>query len=313
MGILDEAVKSRLTYTAYYPPLDKKQTMDIWKVNLQLLQARNQALEVDETAILRFAKKQYKHNATNHSVWSGRQIQNAFKVATALAEWDNRNLETPQSASDRRPRLLPHHFEVIAHGTEAFDSYLREAVGYTDAERAYNDMVRADEHEYESVGPRASYDFNNMPPASPVQAYRRSSNNLVPYRSNETEPNNGRSAQYGMGDRRLSTNWQRQPSPSTQPTAAHPHRRRQSSTVASNNFPTDIPTTSSRLENPVAQQLYQNQTPPQGQFQTAFEAQHELEDPDSDSDVSPEDQLSNSRFLSAPRIRGSTYGGIDRT
>jgi len=36
-GALDEAFKSRIHLTLYYPPLDLQQTVDIWKMNIDRL------------------------------------------------------------------------------------------------------------------------------------------------------------------------------------------------------------------------------------------------------------------------------------
>lgn len=288
--------------------------MDIWKINLQLLQERNKALDVDEKAILRFAKDHYKHNVLSNSVWSGRQIQNAFKVATALAEWDNRTSPSLHNEHNVRPKLLPHHFAVIAHGTEAFDRYLREAVGYTDAERAYNDMVRADEHEYESVAPRASHDFDPVPPtALPVHSHRRSSHNLGLYRSQETIIGYGRAAQHESSGNRAPILWQQQSSPSLQPTAAQPRRRRQSNMAASAHDLLDAHTSSPRLEGPAMQQIHQAESPVQRTAGQTLDAYDESGSEGTESDVDPGEQLSNSRYLEARDPRISRYSNFSRT
>jgi hypothetical protein len=75
-------------------------------------------------------------------------------VATALAEWDayskdvRHNIDTRVLKEDMpsQPRLLASHFNTIAVGTQAFNSYLQETTGYTDAERAFNATERADDY-----------------------------------------------------------------------------------------------------------------------------------------------------------------------
>jgi hypothetical protein len=154
VGVLDDAIKSRITWIAYYPPLDEQQTRKIWKVNIKLLEERNKCLQVDKKGILRFAKEHFTSSVDKGSTWNGRQIQNAFKVAAALAEWDTyskdvqHNIDTrvPEEDIPGQPRLLASHFNTIALGTQAFNSYLQEATGYTDAERAFNAMERADDY-----------------------------------------------------------------------------------------------------------------------------------------------------------------------
>ena len=152
VGVLDDAIKSRITWIAYYPPLDERQTRNIWKVNLRLLEERNTRLQVDKKAIMNFAREHFT-SSPREFIWNGRQIQNAFKVATALAEWDayskdvQHTIDTSVTVEDMRnqPTLRADHFNTIATGTQAFNSYLQEATGYTDAERAFNAMERADE------------------------------------------------------------------------------------------------------------------------------------------------------------------------
>lgn len=152
VGVLDDAVKSRLTWTAYYPPLDESQTMRIWKVNLKLLRERNENIEINSREILKFALKHFREM---DSTWNGRQIQTAFKVATALAEWDlhshNEQLHDDIGALDDirqiKPRLTAAHFEVIAQGTQDFEEYMLATTGLTAKQRAWDAMERADEFE----------------------------------------------------------------------------------------------------------------------------------------------------------------------
>ena len=155
VGTLDTAIKSRLTWIVYYPPLDAQQTKNIWKVNMRLLEERNKRLEIDKKGILMFAQEHFVLSSRKETGWNGRQIQNAFKVATALAEWDaysqdvQRKIDTKVTEEDmpslKQPKLTASHFETIAAATDTFDSYLQEAIGQTEADRAYNAMERADD------------------------------------------------------------------------------------------------------------------------------------------------------------------------
>lgn len=185
VGVLDEAIKSRLTYTAYYPPLNAAQTRDIWKLNLRLLQERKPDLDIDDRAIMAFAKRHFEINQATNSTWNGRQIQNAFKVASALADWDDtfnaypdNQQHSSQPAIHRRPQLLPQHFDVIADGTRAFDIYLQEATGQNDADRAHQEMVRAHDEDFELAqqmhDPRfvQQHERRQSMTPSPVQTYQ---------------------------------------------------------------------------------------------------------------------------------------------
>ena len=130
------------------------------------------------------------------AVWNGRRIQNAFKVATALACWEAYTTEERGEAEqpgpmddDYRPcsTLSATHFRTYATGTRAFDSYFQEATGFTDADRAFHAMERADDHVPEEDAALMSpvtpgYGGNQLPSfRAPHDDFRRpSSGNLVP-------------------------------------------------------------------------------------------------------------------------------------
>ena len=81
--------------------------------------------------------------------------------------------------------LRASHFETYARGTRAFDNYLHQATGYTDADRAFNEMVRADDYEHVdgSVSPSPGYGPTQFsgPLSPPPQEFRRTlSASLVP-------------------------------------------------------------------------------------------------------------------------------------
>ena len=131
-------------------------------------------MNVNDAAILQFAKAHFEENRKSNSTWNGRQIQNAFKVASALADWDDtmhgHNIDGSISAihgPSSQPCLEPEHFQIIADGTRAFDLYLQQATGYNDGDRAFEDMVRApDDYVYEQPG----YGYNDSQDYHPPQA-----------------------------------------------------------------------------------------------------------------------------------------------
>ena len=139
VGLFDEAFKSRIHVSLYYPPLDKKSTTQIWRMNLQRLTDNKKDLEVDCDAILDYAKEHYKRLSKAHgSTWNGRQIKNAFQTAMALAEFDAKNRQ------DTKPKLTTEHFKIVAKASEGFDEYLSRIHG-TDADRARREGQRDDD------------------------------------------------------------------------------------------------------------------------------------------------------------------------
>lgn len=190
---MDEAIKSRITWISYYPPLNWTQTREIWKTSIKRVEKGNRNLEVDKNGIMKYAKQHFKLSAAENAVWNGRRIQNAFKVATALAHWEAYSKEergqteqlTPANDDDhRRSSLTSAHFKTYASGTLAFDTYFQEATGFTDADRAYHSMDRADDYELEEGFSLASpgYDGSQLATFLPHQdgLRRASSTSLVP-------------------------------------------------------------------------------------------------------------------------------------
>lgn len=157
VGALDEAIKSRITWISYYPPLNLSQTKEIWKTNIRRTERAFPGLEVDSRDILKFARKQYKKSIVSgmpkSNIWNGRKIQNAFKVATALAYWDacaEEEREQPQlqgsvQGSVRRTKLMSGHFKEYERSTTAFDDYVKGATGFDESERAFQMLERDDD------------------------------------------------------------------------------------------------------------------------------------------------------------------------
>src|SRR5260370_716021 len=98
-GALDEAFRSRIHLTLYYPPLSYHQTIDIWKLNIDRLRKvekerskdlGHEPLQINEQEVMRFAKERFNQDQSKFR-WNGRQIRNAFQIASSLAHFDARN------------------------------------------------------------------------------------------------------------------------------------------------------------------------------------------------------------------------------
>ncbi|KAE8321383.1 hypothetical protein BDV39DRAFT_17554 [Aspergillus sergii] len=156
VGNIDEAIKSRLHMSLYYPPLNANQTQAIWKINLERLRlieeerskaTSKEALSIDTAGILNFARELF----TRQSVkWNGRQIRNAFLIASSLARFD-KYTEEAQSPNNAETGTAHHsfdiradHFKVVANAATGFDHYMHETKGKNDGEIAWLERVRAD-------------------------------------------------------------------------------------------------------------------------------------------------------------------------
>ncbi|KAK3325069.1 aaa family ATPase [Apodospora peruviana] len=148
-GAIDEAFKSRIHLKLYYPSLTLNQTMEIWEMNIERLEkieqercvatnGKAEPLKIMKKAILRFAEEKFASQKGTR--WNGRQIRNAFQVASSLAHYDSRK-------HDKSPRLTVSHFDMIHSVTEDFDMFMHETIGKTDAEQAFERGDRADHWE----------------------------------------------------------------------------------------------------------------------------------------------------------------------
>ncbi|KAH8704254.1 hypothetical protein BGW36DRAFT_404462 [Talaromyces proteolyticus] len=138
VGTIDEAFKSRIHISLYYPPLDWKTSKLIWQVNLKRSQSR---VDVDKDEILGFAKKHFFRSDEN-SRWNGRQIYNAFKTAIALAEFEGQNNGGKEG---QKPTLTASHLRQVSRVAKKFDEYLLETQGgETLAAMNQQQQVRAD-------------------------------------------------------------------------------------------------------------------------------------------------------------------------
>lgn len=157
VGTLDEAFKSRIHMSLYYPPLEKVQAQQIFKMNIdRLREIENQRsrligeapLVIQERDIMEFADMHF-DNTKTAGRWNGRQIRNAFQIASSLAYHQNSmdNAELLKNDPESKPAapvLDGENFKKVELATRAFDKYMEEAKGFADAELAHLLGERAD-------------------------------------------------------------------------------------------------------------------------------------------------------------------------
>lgn len=164
VGHFDEAFKSRIHVALYYPPLDEKSAMEIWKMNLQRLIEHRHNFDAEVKEITKYAKRHYRTlEKSKRATWNGRQIKNAFQTAIALAEFD------AKMEHKSKPVLRTKHFEVVARASEGFDYYLSMIHG-TDADRAKREGMRFDD-------PRDVMSRPNLLPSTPRSTNKYASSN----------------------------------------------------------------------------------------------------------------------------------------
>ncbi|SCO90709.1 related to TOB3 (member of AAA-ATPase family) [Fusarium oxysporum] len=147
VGTIDEAFKSRIHLSLYYPPLDKTQTRDIFRLNIgklkQIEAERHRmtgepALVIKENEIIDFAAKHYEELARSTGCWNGRQIRSAFQIASSLAIHNYANQAEAARSRGQSPPAAPvldrNWFEKVQMSTQSFDRHMKKEAGSYDSE-----------------------------------------------------------------------------------------------------------------------------------------------------------------------------------
>ncbi|KAF9630646.1 hypothetical protein BFW01_g1208 [Lasiodiplodia theobromae] len=134
VGTFDEAFKSRIHLSLYYPPLNDDQTKAIWEVNLARLKRYHPGLDIEDRSIMTWVKSLIRERERdNFRPWNGRQIHNACQTAASIALFQDEG------------KLTLEHFEIVSQASMAFDQYLRDVHGTDDSGRAKRAQDRDDQ------------------------------------------------------------------------------------------------------------------------------------------------------------------------
>ncbi|OHW89478.1 AAA family ATPase [Colletotrichum incanum] len=155
VGAIDDAFRSRLHLTLYYPKLLEKQSTKIWKnnigklkeVNEQRVKRGQQPIKYDKREIIKWASTNWESLQ-----WNGRQIRNAFQTAIALAEFKAQSRKSgkragvdtssPSPKKSKAPVLDQDTFMLIADASNQFNDYLLQTHGQDEETTASRDQVR---------------------------------------------------------------------------------------------------------------------------------------------------------------------------
>jgi hypothetical protein len=124
----DEAFRSRIHVSIYYPPLKKKSTDAIWNMNIKKLSEME--VDCDPKDIEDFRDKFWQNTKVKDGEkrrWNGRQIKNAFQTALALANWDFLDSEKSTGKTLLRPKVTSKHFQMVEVTSAHFDDYIDDA------------------------------------------------------------------------------------------------------------------------------------------------------------------------------------------
>ncbi|KXH49252.1 hypothetical protein CSIM01_13120 [Colletotrichum simmondsii] len=138
VGTFDEAFKSRIHMSLYYPPLAEFQTARIWSSHINKVKANG--IQIDEQDILAFAQEIWtiQGRPDRGPVWNGRQIRNAFQSAIALAGY---HTETGEQI-----HLTREDFRRVGEVSDQFSRYIyKTKLSHTDADLNRAGGIRRDE------------------------------------------------------------------------------------------------------------------------------------------------------------------------
>ncbi|KAJ9144715.1 Fidgetin-like protein 1 [Pleurostoma richardsiae] len=154
VGALDEAFRSRVHISLYYPHLSCSDTLAILKDNLDRLPRVEKAgdnekpgpghVQVMDQEIHDFIETEFKSHYKKHKrgPWNGRQIRNAVQIASCLAFYER---QSHPKIKTLPAVLTKKHFETVAETTAEFDRYLKQARRADEAKLAHMQGDRYDE------------------------------------------------------------------------------------------------------------------------------------------------------------------------
>lgn len=203
VGQFDEAIKSRIHISLYYPPLDKNTSLKIWETNLDRLERRddklspNRRINFGRKEIMKFAKGHWKDNEASKTNWNGRQIKNAFQTAIALAEWDfiefqsDRKLESGLDG----PFLEAHHFRKVAETSARFEQYLT-SVRNSDMQNAKTKNNRKDDFVDTGIATEAGLRYPSLQETRTANRARRAVMTRPDSEDDQDDSSSGESTSY---------------------------------------------------------------------------------------------------------------------
>jgi hypothetical protein len=131
--------------------LDEQQVVAIFKNNIQRLKEieeqasqapSHKKLYIDEKDILEFARNHWRNHSDSVGRWNGRQIRNAFLIASSLAHFEGDKGERPEGL---QKQLTSKHFLKVEETTNRYDEYRLACLGDTDSYLARDRSERDDD------------------------------------------------------------------------------------------------------------------------------------------------------------------------
>lgn len=94
---------------------------------------------IDDSEIISFARAHFQKHSTAMGRWNGRQIRNAFVVASSLATF-----QADKKSPEWQPQLRVEHFNTVLDATLKYDRYRQSILLESDDAMAFKRMERAE-------------------------------------------------------------------------------------------------------------------------------------------------------------------------
>ncbi|KAG6361194.1 hypothetical protein INS49_009418 [Diaporthe citri] len=148
VGVIDEAFRSRIHISLYYPPLGYDETRAVFQLNLKLIEHRfkneKRNIKIERNEILDYSLEYFRTN--DKARWNGRQIRNACQTALALAEFKAQGGNHERVLDPNADVCLAvDNFKTVSKAYLEFTKYLKQLYGIHDDVRAKELGLRARE------------------------------------------------------------------------------------------------------------------------------------------------------------------------
>ncbi|MBE3048709.1 AAA family ATPase, partial [Candidatus Bathyarchaeota archaeon] len=149
VGKLDPAITSRVHLNLHYRRLQAPEFRNVFALNIEKLEQIEQQrkdlfaqrkLYILKDEILQFAADHYRATGSGRESWNGRQIRNAFLIASSLARYEAEQ----QGDEDFQPQLRASHFREVETVTREFDRFRKNLKNGDDADVARRKEERDD-------------------------------------------------------------------------------------------------------------------------------------------------------------------------
>lgn len=188
---------------------------------------RESEMVIEENSIVDFAEQHFDKftHAAKDCRWNGRQIRNAFQIASSLARYEHfakQNSDAGESGDNSRDLYLgARHFKQVEKATVEYDDFRSKMLGFTDSELALHKMERGPELVRRPGPQHGAYEHHRAtaPPSSQRASQYMSA--VPPAR----DRGGGRGGQHGRGRGRFSQEYeagygtQRQQAPRAPPSS----------------------------------------------------------------------------------------------